>query len=124
MEEQRSQFVKYDFYKLDPLWRRLPSNEKEEHKQEFLAVLDELSSDVSVLPYSLVGIRGDCDFLLMEGGLGPGAALGVGDAPVEHQPWKIPGGTLLLPGHDQTLLLMWAHAVIQAKRVPQLSSAR
>lgn len=64
MEEQRSQFVKYDFYKLDPQWRRLPSNEKAEHKQEFLAVLDELSSDVSVLPYSLVGIRGDCDFLL------------------------------------------------------------
>ena len=26
--------------------------------------MDELSSDVSVLPYSLVGIRGDCDFLL------------------------------------------------------------
>jgi chlorite dismutase len=64
MEEQRSQFVKYDFYKLDPQWRRLPSSEKEEHKQEFIAVLDELSADVSVLPYSLVGLRGDCDFLL------------------------------------------------------------
>ena len=64
MEEQPSQLVKYDFYKLDPLWRRLPSNEKEEHRQEFLAVLDELSSEVSVLPYNLVGIRGDCEFFL------------------------------------------------------------
>ena len=64
MEEQRSQFVKYDSYKLDPLWRRLPTPEKEEHKREFLAVVDELSSGVSILPYSLVGIRGDCDFLL------------------------------------------------------------
>ena len=64
MEEQRSQFVKYDFYKLDPLWRQLPTPEREEHKREFLAVVDELSSGVSILPYSLVGIRGDCDFLL------------------------------------------------------------
>ena len=64
MEEQPSQFVKYAFYKLYPLRRWLTSKEKEEHKQEFLTVLDELSSDLSVLPYSLVGIRGDCDFLL------------------------------------------------------------
>ena len=54
----------YDFYKLDTLWRRLPAHEREEHKREFQSVVGELSSGVSILPYSLVGIRGDCDFLL------------------------------------------------------------
>ncbi len=64
MEEQVKQYVKYDFYKLDPVWRRLDSDEKERHKAEFAAVLDEFSSAVSILPYGLTGIRGDCDFLL------------------------------------------------------------
>ena len=64
MEEQRGQFVKYDFYKLDPQWRQLPESERDDHKREFTAVVDELSNVVSILPYSLVGIRGDCDFLL------------------------------------------------------------
>ena len=64
MEDQRRRFVKYDFYKMDPQWRRLSVQEKQRHKDEFLAVVEELSASLSILPYSLVGIRGDCDFLL------------------------------------------------------------
>ena len=64
MEEQNRQYVKYDFYKLDPMWRRLESDEKERHKEEFTVVVDEFSSGISILPYDLTGIRGDCDFLL------------------------------------------------------------
>ena len=64
MEEQVKQFVKYDFYKLDPVWRRLDSAEKERHKEEFAAVVDEFSDGISILPYGLTGIRGDSDFML------------------------------------------------------------
>jgi chlorite dismutase len=64
MEDQRRRFVKYDFYKVDPQWRRLSIEEKRRHKEEFLAVVEEHSTSLSILPYSLVGIRGDSDFLL------------------------------------------------------------
>lgn len=64
MEEQRRQFVKYDFFKLDPVWRRLPTLEKESHRKDFLAAVDGMAERVSILPYSLLGTRGDCDFLL------------------------------------------------------------
>ena len=64
MEGQRRQLVKYDFYKVDPQWRMLSPEQKARDREEFLAVVDELSSGISVLPYSLVGLRGDCDFML------------------------------------------------------------
>ena len=64
MAEERSQVVKYDFYKVDPQWRRLAAAERAAAREEFIAALDEFSSIVAIRSYSLVGIRGDCDFLL------------------------------------------------------------
>jgi chlorite dismutase len=64
MSEQRRQVLKFDFYKIDPQWRLLPPNQMEASKEEFVSVVEEFSSKVSTRCYSLVGIRGDCDFLL------------------------------------------------------------
>jgi chlorite dismutase len=62
----KRQFVSFMFYKVDPAWRRLPPSEREQGKKEFTAVVDEYSRDkkIIVVPYSTVGTRCDCDFVL------------------------------------------------------------
>ncbi|MBI4200844.1 MAG: chlorite dismutase family protein [Chloroflexi bacterium] len=59
------QFVHYSFFKLDPGWHLLPTEVRGEGKREFLRVYSEASQGMSLLKsYSLVGIRGDVDFML------------------------------------------------------------
>jgi chlorite dismutase len=60
----KRQFVNFAFYKVDPLWRRLPKEERDAGKQAFIRTIEEYSGKVIVIPYTTVGIRGDCDFLL------------------------------------------------------------
>ena len=60
------QFVKYGFYKADLAWRRLPEQERLDHKRELAAVVDEMSARTLVRSYSLVGLRADADFLLWQ----------------------------------------------------------
>lgn len=60
----KRQFVNFAFYKLDPAWRRLPDEDRSRGKQEFIRVMEDYASKVIVIPYTTVGIRGDCDFML------------------------------------------------------------
>jgi chlorite dismutase len=60
----RRQFVNFLFFKVDAAWRRLPEAERTQGKQEFLRATEEYGGKVIVIPYSMVGIRGDCDFML------------------------------------------------------------
>ena len=62
--ENGRQFVKYSLFAIDPLWRRLPDDEREEGRREFSAVVDELSSGMFIRSFSMVGLRGDADFML------------------------------------------------------------
>jgi chlorite dismutase len=57
-------FVKYSFFKVAPEWRRLPQWDRERSKGQFADVLAEFSDRVTSASYSLVGTRGDVDFLL------------------------------------------------------------
>lgn len=57
-------FVKYTFYKVAPDWRGLPRSEKERSKREFTDVIAEFADRIDLSSYSLVGTRGDVDFLL------------------------------------------------------------
>lgn len=66
MSTDGRQFVKYNFYKVDPAWRRLPDRERSDHKREFAAVVEEFESHMLVRSYSLVGLRGDADLLLWQ----------------------------------------------------------
>ena len=43
------QFVKYDFYSVDPLWRRLPPEEQELDRREFCAVVDEQAAELATV---------------------------------------------------------------------------
>ena len=63
-EENRRQYVNFVYYKVDPAWRRLDAEERKRGKSEFTDVVKSYQSDVIVVPYSTVGMRGDCDFLL------------------------------------------------------------
>ena len=58
------QYVKYTLFKVDPQWRRLPQGERERSKTEFTAVVDEFAPQMSINTYSLLGTRGDVDFML------------------------------------------------------------
>jgi chlorite dismutase len=57
-------YLKYTFLKVDQQWRRLSEREREDGKREFPAVYERASKGILVKTYSLVGIRGDTDFML------------------------------------------------------------
>ena len=63
-QEERRQYVNFAFYKLDPAWRRLPEAERKRGKCQLIDAVNSYEQVVQTIPYSLVGIRGDCDFLL------------------------------------------------------------
>src|ERR1051326_2091593 len=61
---EKRQVVRYAFYKLDPAWRRLTAERQASAKLEFGETLERYHGRLLLRPYGLVGIRGDCDFLL------------------------------------------------------------
>ena len=63
-EETRRQYVNFAYYKVDPAWRRLPADGRKRGKKQFIEVVKSYEQDMIIIPYSLVGIRGDCDFML------------------------------------------------------------
>lgn len=69
-DRAQRQFLNYAFYKLDPAFRRLPQVERDELKAEFLAAAEGWVADAPAekgiiqRSYSLVGVRGDVDFML------------------------------------------------------------
>jgi chlorite dismutase len=58
-------FVKYTFLAVEPAWRRLPDDERDAHKREFLAACEDFSEDHLLRAFSLTGTRGDADMLLL-----------------------------------------------------------
>jgi chlorite dismutase len=60
------EFVRFSVLKVDPAWRRMPQAERERHKDELEQVVREWGRKIMVYAYSLVGTRGDADFLLWQ----------------------------------------------------------
>src|SRR5512146_1932170 len=62
----RRQIVSFTFFKVMPEWRRLPQDEREEHRREAAEVINRwnIPDQMKVLTYSTVGIRPECDFML------------------------------------------------------------
>jgi len=56
-ENLPAQYVNYVFFKLDPLWRRLPEDEREVGKKEFLEAAEKYSSGMLLRSFSLMGLR-------------------------------------------------------------------
>jgi chlorite dismutase len=57
-------FLKYTFFKVDSQWRRLSSEEKSASKREFVGLVNGFAKHTLLKSYSLVGIRGDADFMI------------------------------------------------------------
>ena len=65
-DRQRRQFLNYSFYRLDPVFRRLPADEQRAAAAGFIELVGtwESSDDLILRTYSLVGLRADVDFML------------------------------------------------------------
>src|SRR6266478_438982 len=63
---EKRQVVRFAFYKLDSAWRRLPAERQAGAKLEFGDTIESFAGRLLLRPYGLVGIRGDCDFLLWQ----------------------------------------------------------
>jgi len=63
-QKSRYRHIKYTFFKVDPAWKKLPSQEMESSKKGFLASLANNGETIRPRSYSLVGTRGDVDFML------------------------------------------------------------
>src|SRR5437764_15491520 len=63
---EKRQVVRFAFYKLDSAWRRLSAERQAASKIEFGETIDSFHGRLLLRPYGLVGIRGDCDFLLWQ----------------------------------------------------------
>lgn len=57
-------YVKYTFFKVDTDWRKLAAPEKESSKKDLLDSLRAHEDSMRPRSYSLVGTRGDADFML------------------------------------------------------------
>src|SRR5215217_4633229 len=62
--QDERQFVQFVFYQVDPAWRRLATAEREAHKQAAQAVIERHAVQLILRTYTLLGLRGDCDFML------------------------------------------------------------
>jgi chlorite dismutase len=59
------QYVAYTFYRVDPAWRRLPIEERAAGKEAFADVVEDWAARMdSLRPYTVTGVRPDCDFFL------------------------------------------------------------
>ena len=63
-EKLPAQYINYAFFKLDPEWRRLPEEERERGKREFLAAVEQHGGNMLLRSFSLMGLRSDADFML------------------------------------------------------------
>lgn len=62
-QNSEREFLKYTFFKVDAQWRQLDNEQKSRAKQEFASLIDAFASKHILVSYSLVGIRGDVDFM-------------------------------------------------------------
>src|SRR5256884_7493162 len=67
-QSEKRQVVRVAFYSLDTAWRRLSAERQASSKIEFGQVIESFAGRLLLRPYGLVGIRGDCDFLLWQVG--------------------------------------------------------
>ena len=58
-------FVKYTFLSVDPAWRRLPGEQRERDKKEFLAACEDFADGHLLQSFSLIGTRGDAELMLL-----------------------------------------------------------
>jgi len=64
--KQPRQLVRFTFYKLDPQWQLLPSEKREQGKQELHRIYEEHAEHALMRSFALYGLRSDCDLMLWQ----------------------------------------------------------
>jgi chlorite dismutase/nitrite reductase/ring-hydroxylating ferredoxin subunit len=62
----KRQYVRFAFYAIDPLWRRLSPARQQQDKQEFVEAIERFDRRMLLRPYSLMGTRADAELLLWQ----------------------------------------------------------
>lgn len=62
----KRQYVRFAFYNIDPLWRRLAADEQAEQKRELLDTITQFNRRMLLRPYSTIGTRADTELLLWQ----------------------------------------------------------
>jgi chlorite dismutase len=60
----RGQFIQFITFKVDPAWRRLPCEVREEGRAQFAQVVEEAAPEVTTYSYSTLGLKAGADLLL------------------------------------------------------------
>ncbi|MBC7790148.1 MAG: chlorite dismutase family protein [Anaerolineae bacterium] len=60
----RSRFVQYIAFKIDPLWRRLPQDVRQNGRREFAEAISAMEPGVSTAAYSTLGLKTDAELML------------------------------------------------------------
>ena len=79
--------MKFTFFRVDPAWRRLPADERERTSASSCAAVESFGDRLLVRSYSLVGMRGDADFLLWQIGERLDDIQELHDAPSSARRW-------------------------------------
>jgi chlorite dismutase len=59
------QYIAYTCFRVEPAWRRVPVEERAAGKEAFAEVVEDWAARMDALrPYSVTGVRADCDFFL------------------------------------------------------------
>ena len=98
-DRQRRQFLNYSFYRLDPLFRRLPADEQRAAAAGFIELVRtwESSDDLILRTYSLVGLRADVDFMLWRIAFDPLCFQAMEAAIRRSRAGRLPGAGAQLP---------------------------
>lgn len=62
--EMNSQFVQYLFLKVDPLWRRLEADERQQGREEFAQVIRDAAPSLTTFAYSTLGLKIGTEMML------------------------------------------------------------
>jgi chlorite dismutase len=62
-EAEAARFVQFLFFKVDPVWRRLPEEERTRGSREFVQVVEQ-AQGVKTFAYSTLGLKVDADLML------------------------------------------------------------
>ncbi|UCF20701.1 MAG: chlorite dismutase family protein [Gemmatimonadota bacterium] len=66
VSDEKRQLVRYLFFRLDPVWRRLGPDKQVEQKIELVEALRGFQARSLLRSYSTMGTRGDTDFMLWQ----------------------------------------------------------
>lgn len=62
----KRQYVRFAFYSVDPLWRRISPEKQAEQKRELAGAIRSFERRMLLRPYSLMGTRADAELLLWQ----------------------------------------------------------